>query len=105
MAITSAVSDLISSILELVSSFFGAAYTIAHSFVAGILGLFTGFFTFVGDIFQGVFDIVGGVGKFVAGNIVFIGVIAALWYGYVQFVAKNPQARGVTNGAGTKKIN
>ncbi|KAK4225055.1 hypothetical protein QBC38DRAFT_279840 [Podospora fimiseda] len=108
MAITSAISDLISSIFELFSSFLGAAYTIIHSFFAAILSLFSGFFNFVADIFRGVFDVLGGVGNFLAGNIVFIGVIAALWFGYTQYVAKNPQARAkITNGAGagTKKVN
>lgn len=67
MAVTSAVTDLIKSIGELLSSVFGAAYAIIHSFVSGVFSLLAGFFAFIGDIGQGVFDLAGGVGKFVAG--------------------------------------
>jgi len=69
MAITNAVTDLVSSIYELLASFVGAVYTIVHSFVMGIFSLFAGFFAFIADIFKGVFDIAGGVGKFVTGKL------------------------------------
>lgn len=68
MAVTSAVADLIRSFTELLSSAFGAAYAVVHSFLAGLIGLFTGFFAFVGDLVKGAFDLVGGVGRFVAGK-------------------------------------
>jgi len=68
MAVTNAITDLFKSVYELLASVLGAAYTIVHSFINGVLGLFAGFFAFVGDIGKGVFDLVGGVGKFVAGT-------------------------------------
>lgn len=123
MAITSAVTDLVSSVYELFASLVGAAYTIVHSFVAGILSLFSGFFAFIADIFQGVFDIVGGVGKFVTGmslsptfpykvgseangshtgNIVILGLIGAGVYGYLHFTRQG-QLQG--QRAGVKKTN
>ena len=71
MAITSAFTDLLKSLAELFSSVLNAAYSIVHSSVAGILGLFAGFFAFVGDIGKGVFDLVGGFGKFVVGMCLF----------------------------------
>ncbi|KAK3295201.1 uncharacterized protein B0H64DRAFT_394582 [Chaetomium fimeti] len=67
MAVTSAITDLVKSVGELLSSVLSAAYAIVHSFVSGILGLFAGFFAFVGDIGRGVFDLAGGMGKFVVG--------------------------------------
>jgi len=67
MAITTAITDLIKSFLELLESVLGSVYTIAHSFVAGIAHLFAGFFAMVGEVFGGVFDMVGGVGRFLAG--------------------------------------
>jgi hypothetical protein len=67
MAVTSAITDLVKSVGELLSSVLGAAYAIVHSFISGLLGLFAGFFAFVGDVGKGVFDLAGGVGKFVAG--------------------------------------
>jgi phage-related protein len=71
MAVTNAITDLIQSIGELLSSVFGAAYAIVHSFISGVLGLFAGFFAFVGDLAKGVVDLTGGVGKFVAGRFFF----------------------------------
>ena len=68
MAITSAVTDLVKSVGELLSSIFGAAYAIIHSFVSSIFNLVAGFLAFVGDLGKGVFDLAGGVGKFVAGT-------------------------------------
>lgn len=107
MAVTSAVTDLIKSIGELLSSVFGAAYAIIHSFVSGVFSLLAGFFAFIGDIGQGVFDLAGGVGKFVAGNAAIIAVLAAAGYAYVRFVQQPQQGRkpAVTNGAGVKKTN
>ena len=67
MAITSAMTDLVKSAGELLSSVLNAAYAIVHSFVSGLLGLFAGFFAFVGDVGKGVLDLAGGVGNFVAG--------------------------------------
>lgn len=66
MAVTAAITDLVKSVAELISSVFGAAYTIVHSFLTGLVGLFAGFFTFIGDLAKGMFDVAGGVGKFVA---------------------------------------
>jgi len=106
MAVTNAITDLIKSVGELLSSVFGAAYAIIHSFVSGLFNLFAGFFAFVGDLGKGVFDLAGGVGKFVAGNAVIIAVLAAASYAYVRFI-QQPQQQGrkpaVTNGAGAGK--
>lgn len=121
MAVTNAITDLIKSIGELLSSVFGAAYSIVHSFVSGIVSLFAGFFNFVADLAKGVVDLTGGVGKFVAGkfspflfrfssfmapkesrnknptnrpgNAVFIAVVAAAGYAYMRFV-QQPQQQG-----------
>ncbi|KAL2148040.1 hypothetical protein VTI28DRAFT_96 [Corynascus sepedonium] len=104
MAITSAVTDLVKSVGELLSSIFGAAYAIIHSFVSSIFNLVAGFLAFVGDLGKGVFDLAGGVGKFVAGNAVMIALISAAGYAYVRFVQQPQKQQGrkpaVTNGAG-----
>jgi hypothetical protein len=119
MAVTNAITDLIKSIGELLSSVFGAAYAIVHSFINGALGLFAGFFAFVSDLAKGVVDLTGGVGKFVAGkfgfmpariganrpgNAVFLAVVAAAGYAYMRFV-RPQQARkpAMTNGVGAGK--
>lgn len=124
MAITTAITDLIKSVAELISSVFGAAYSIVHSFLTGVFGLFAGFFAMIGDLGEGVFDIVGGVGKFIAGkshtmsgglsgadvviaNIVVLGLVGAAGYAYMRFV-QQPQQQGrkpMVNGVGAKKVN
>ncbi|KAJ4294965.1 hypothetical protein N0V88_005205 [Collariella sp. IMI 366227] len=107
MAITNAFTNLIKSIGELLSSVFGAAYAIVHSFITGVFNLFAGFFAFIGDLGKGVFDLAGGVGKFVAGNVVILALIGAAGYAYMRFV-QQPQQQGrrpAVNGTGAKKIN
>ncbi|KAK0631052.1 hypothetical protein B0T17DRAFT_488754 [Bombardia bombarda] len=101
MAVTSAVSDLVKSVAELFSSLVGAVYTIVHTFFAGILHLFSGFFAFIGDIFAGVLDLVGGLGKFITGNIVILGILAIGVYGYFHFTQQG-QLQGRQSA---KKIN
>ncbi|KAK3940191.1 hypothetical protein QBC46DRAFT_341751 [Diplogelasinospora grovesii] len=97
MAVTSAVNDLIASVYELLASLFSGVYNIVHSIITAVLGLFTGFFTLMADVFSGVVDVVGGLGKFVAGNIVVIGIIAAAGYGFVRY--QQTQGRSVTSSA------
>ncbi|KAK4188605.1 hypothetical protein QBC35DRAFT_354172, partial [Podospora australis] len=94
MAVTNAITDLVSSIFELFSSFLGAIYTIIYSFFAGVLGLFTGFFAFIADIFKGVFDVTSGVGKFVSSNVVILALIGAGVYAYSRFATPAQQRKG-----------
>ncbi|GAB1319853.1 hypothetical protein MFIFM68171_10063 [Madurella fahalii] len=110
MAVTSAITDLVKSVAELLSSVFGTAYTIVHSFLSGLIGLFAGFFAFIGDLTKGVFDVVGGVGRFIAGNIVILGILGAAGYAYVKFIQPQQQQQGskpaaVNGGAQEKKTN
>ncbi|KAL2161773.1 hypothetical protein VTH06DRAFT_7557 [Thermothelomyces fergusii] len=93
MAVTNAVSDLVQSVGELLSSVLGAAYAIVHSFLAGVFNIVAGFFAFL-----------GGIGKFMTDNAVVIGVLAAAIFAYTRFF-RAPQAAGrkpaVTNGKKT----
>ncbi|KAK1756480.1 hypothetical protein QBC47DRAFT_380034 [Echria macrotheca] len=109
MAVTTAVTDLFASFYELFASIVNAAWTIVHSFIMGIAGLFTGVFTFFADIFKGLFDVVGGVGKFVTGNFVILGVIAAGAFAYFRFTEQGQmQARNLgakSSAVANKKTN
>lgn len=67
MAITTAISDFIKSIYELLASILSTAYTIVSSTVSAVLNFFAGLFTLLGNIISGMVDVAGGVGKFVAG--------------------------------------
>ncbi|KAK4135221.1 hypothetical protein BT67DRAFT_448864 [Trichocladium antarcticum] len=108
MAVTNAITDLVKSIAELFSSVFNAVYSIVHSFITNILALLASFLALFGDLGKGVIDLVGGVGRFVAGNVVVLGVVAAAGYAYIRFV-QQPQQQGrkpaIVNGAGAKKVN
>lgn len=68
MAITSAVSDLVNSFYEFLSSIVGAVYWVVHSIASAVVGLFTGLGRLVGDIVGGAVHVAGGVGKFVLGK-------------------------------------
>ncbi|UNI22766.1 hypothetical protein JDV02_008626 [Purpureocillium takamizusanense] len=92
MAITTAVSDLFNSFYELLSSVFGAAYAIVNSVVGAVVGFVTGIFKLVGDVLGGAVDIAGGVGKFLAGNIVLISVGALLAFAFVRYTAQGQRA-------------
>lgn len=108
MAITTAISDLFSSIYELFASIIGTIYTIIASFVSAIVNFVSGIFTLSGDVVQGVVDVVGGVGKFILGtyadvrdcnsytyislgNIVLISVGALLAFGFFRYTAQGRQ--------------
>ncbi|GJN71882.1 hypothetical protein VFPFJ_02607 [Purpureocillium lilacinum] len=88
MAITTAISDLFKSFYELISSIFGAAYAIVNSVVGAVVGFVTGIFKLAGDVLGGAIDIAGGVGKFIAGNIVLISVGALLAFAFVRYTAQ-----------------
>ncbi|KAH7175438.1 hypothetical protein EDB81DRAFT_4121 [Dactylonectria macrodidyma] len=91
MAITSAISDFIKSIYELLISIISTAYAVVSSAVNAILGFITGIFTLVGDVVKGMVDVAGGVGKFVAGNAVLITIGALAAFAYVRFTVQGRQ--------------
>lgn len=68
MAITTAISDFIKSIYELLASILSTAYAVVSSTVSAILNFFAGLFDLLGNIVSGMVDVAGGVGKFVAGT-------------------------------------
>ncbi|EXM08876.1 hypothetical protein NOF04DRAFT_8379 [Fusarium oxysporum II5] len=94
MAITSAISDLFSSIYELLASVFNTFYSVIHSILSAVLGFVQGLFNLIGDVVSGLVEVTGGVGKFVASNaaILAIGVLGT--FAYVRYTA---QGRTVAN--------
>ncbi|KAH6981801.1 hypothetical protein BGZ61DRAFT_529888 [Ilyonectria robusta] len=91
MAITTAISDFIKSIYELLASILSTAYTVVSSTVSAVLNFFAGLFTLLGNIVSGMVDVAGGVGKFVAGNIVLISIGALAAFAYVRFTVQGRQ--------------
>ncbi|KAI1039540.1 hypothetical protein LB505_002663 [Fusarium chuoi] len=112
MAITSAISDLFSSIYELLASVFNTIYSVIHSILTAILAFVQGFFNLIGDVVSGLVEVTGGVGKFVAsefsplyshhlsradddiGNAAILAVGALGAFAYVRYTA---QGRAVAN--------
>ncbi|KAK4235602.1 hypothetical protein C8A03DRAFT_36550 [Achaetomium macrosporum] len=106
MGLANAVTDLVASLSELLSSVVGTAYALAHSFVAGLWGLVAGVLAMFGDLGKGAIDFGEGVGRFVVGNAALLGLAAAGFYAYKRFVAQ-PQREGhrpavKVNGGGKK---
>ncbi|KAF5670496.1 hypothetical protein FHETE_4403 [Fusarium heterosporum] len=94
MAITSAITDLLSSIYELFASVLNTIYTVIHSIFSAVLGFVQGLFNLVGDVLSGLVDVTGGVGKFVASNAAILAVGALAAFAYVRYTA---QGRAVAN--------
>ncbi|KAF7561639.1 hypothetical protein G7046_g2507 [Stylonectria norvegica] len=92
MAITSAIADLFNSFYELLASILGTAYAIVHSIVAAITGLVTGFFNLIANVLSGLVEVTGGVGKFVASNIVLLSIGALAAFAYVRYTASGQRA-------------
>ncbi|KAE8838530.1 hypothetical protein P3342_002234 [Pyrenophora teres f. teres] len=100
-SIVSALTDLVKSLLEVVWSFFTTGGELVQktaqfflSFATGILNLFV-------DFFRGLVDLAGGLVSFILGNVLMLGIIAALGFGFLQY--QRSQGRTVT--VGNKKLN
>ncbi|KAF5621941.1 hypothetical protein F52700_10815 [Fusarium sp. NRRL 52700] len=94
MAITTAISDLLSSIYELLASVFNTLYSVIHSILTAILAFVQGFFNLIGDVVSGLVEVTGGVGKFVASNAAILAIGALGAFAYVRYTA---QGRAVAN--------
>ena len=66
MAITSAISDLFSSIYELFASFFGAIYAVIHGAFMAVWNFIVAILSLVQNVITEAIHLTGGVGKFVA---------------------------------------
>ncbi|KAF4449057.1 hypothetical protein F53441_7601 [Fusarium austroafricanum] len=94
MAVTSAISNFLSSIYELLASVFNTIYAVIHSTLTAILGFVQGLFNLIGDVVSGLVDVTGGVGKFVASNAAILAVGALGAFAYVRYTA---QGKAVAN--------
>ncbi|KAH6874552.1 hypothetical protein B0T10DRAFT_610630 [Thelonectria olida] len=99
MALTIAIEDIFKSIYELLASIIGTAYQIIHSTVSAGFSFIAGLFNLLGDFASGMAKAAGGVGKFVAGNIVLITIGALGAFAYVRYTA---QGRRLADGKKTQ---
>ncbi|EPS31727.1 hypothetical protein POX_d06080 [Penicillium oxalicum] len=100
-SIIGSVKDLIASVFEVIFSVFRGAFDLFSDLITALVHTITGFFQMVLSTIGNVFEAAGGVGKFVASNIVVIALIAAGIFGYLQYQAR----QGRTVKVGDKKLN
>ncbi|EDU44976.1 hypothetical protein PtrSN002B_001623 [Pyrenophora tritici-repentis] len=100
-SIVSALTDLVKSLLEVVWSFFTTAGELVQKTAQFFLSIATGILNLFVDFFRGLVDLAGGLVSFILGNVLMLGVIAALVFGFLQY--QRSQGRTVT--VGNKKLN
>ncbi|RMZ67608.1 hypothetical protein GMOD_00001558 [Pyrenophora seminiperda CCB06] len=100
-SIPHALSDLLTSLLEVISSFFTTAASLIQSTLHFFLRFVTGIFNVFVDFVRGLVDLAGGLVSFLVGNVIMLGVVAALVFGFLQY--QRSQGRQVTVGG--KKVN
>jgi phage-related protein len=100
-SIITSVKDLIASVFEVIFSVFRAAFNTTSQLIEAVVNSVIGTFKFVLHTIAGTLEAAGGVGKFIASNIVVIALIAGGGYAYLRY--QKSQGRPVR--AGNKKLN
>ncbi|KAJ6104705.1 hypothetical protein N7523_011025 [Penicillium sp. IBT 18751x] len=101
-------SSIITSIKDLITSIFEVIFSSFKGVFDGVYGIIHAFFGFFIDIIKmalntvkGTLEAAGGVGKFVASNLLVIVVIGIGAYGYLDYQRR----QGRTVKVGSKKLN
>ncbi|KAH6870169.1 hypothetical protein J4E91_009512 [Alternaria rosae] len=100
-SIVNALSDLVSSMVELVWSFITTAGALVQKTVQFALNFVLEMIDLVVNFFRGLVDLAGGIVSFVLGNILMMGVVAAAVFGFLRY--QRSQGKQVT--VGNKKLN
>ncbi|CEJ62327.1 hypothetical protein PMG11_10829 [Penicillium brasilianum] len=100
-SIVTSIKDLIASVFEVVFSVFNGAINLVTGLITGLVNSVIGIVKMALHTVGSTLEAAGGVGKFIASNIVIIALIAAGAYGYLQYQSR--QGRPVR--AGNKKLN
>ncbi|KAJ5601304.1 hypothetical protein N7510_010838 [Penicillium lagena] len=100
-SIITSLKDLISSVFEVIFSVFNSAFNAVFGLVAAIAHFFVGTFRMVLHGAGNILEAAGGIGKFIASNIVVIAIIAGCIYGFLQYQGR----QGRPAKAGNKKLN
>ncbi|KAJ5176128.1 uncharacterized protein N7482_002005 [Penicillium canariense] len=100
-SIITAVKDLISSMFEVVFSVFRVAFDTASGLVTAAVNFFIGTLKMALHTAANTLKAAGGVGKFIASNIVVIALIAGGIYAYLQYQGRQGRPAKV----GNKKLN
>ncbi|KAF2197617.1 hypothetical protein GQ43DRAFT_444108 [Delitschia confertaspora ATCC 74209] len=100
-SIIASIKDLITSLFEVVFSIFGIAANLVQNGISLVASTFAGLINMVIDMFKGVINAAGGIVSFTASNFLILGVIAAAFFGFLQF----QRSQGRTVKVGDKKLN
>jgi len=102
MAITTAVNDLFKSVYEVFASVVAAvtnAFTAAFNLAANLV---TSFMSLIRDVVLGLVDIFEGLGKFLIGNILLVGLVAAGGFAYVRYQQQQKSQARIGTGKKTE---
>ncbi|KAF2998228.1 hypothetical protein E8E13_005548 [Curvularia kusanoi] len=100
-SIIKSLSDVFTSLVELVWSFFTTAGDLVQKTASFVLKFFSEVFDLLVNFFRGLIDLAGGIVGFVLGNILMLGVLAAIVLGFLQY----QRNQGNTVKVGNKKLN
>ena len=100
-SIISALSDLVTSMVELVWSFFTTAGHLVQNTLSFAARFATEIVELVINFFRGLVDLFGGIVSFLVGNVLMLAVVAAAVFGFLQY--QRSQGRSVQ--VGNKKLN
>ncbi|KAF2623849.1 hypothetical protein BU25DRAFT_168264 [Macroventuria anomochaeta] len=100
-SIIKSLSDLFTSFVELVWSFFTTAGDLAQKTASFALKFFSEIIDLLVNFFEGLVGLAGGIVGFVLGNVLILGVVAAVVFGFLQY----QRNQGNTVKVGNKKLN
>ncbi|KAJ4361481.1 hypothetical protein N0V95_001818 [Ascochyta clinopodiicola] len=100
-SIIKSLSDVFTSLLELVWSFFTTAGDLVQKTASFVLKFFSEIIDLFVNFFRGLIDLAGGIVGFVLGNVLMLGVLAAVVFGFLQY----QRNQGNTVRVGNKKLN
>ncbi|KAJ5369771.1 uncharacterized protein N7496_005863 [Penicillium cataractarum] len=100
-SIITSLKDLVASMFEVIFSVFNGAIDMVSGLIMGLVNSVIGIVKMALHTVGNFLEAAGGVGKFVASNIVIIALIAGGVYGYLQYQAR----RGRPVKVGHKKLN
>ncbi|KAI6350920.1 hypothetical protein MCOR25_010290 [Pyricularia grisea] len=96
-----AIEDLVKSVANLFAGIFNTIANVIGGFLTMIVNFFSSFVNLITGTVEGLAQMVGGLGKFIAGNIVLIGIVGVAVVGYQRFVVQGNQPKPITQAKKT----
>ncbi|KAF4764377.1 hypothetical protein N7455_010240 [Penicillium solitum] len=100
-SIITSIKDLITSIFEVIFSVVKSTLDTGYQLLLAFVDFFAGIPKMLEHTVKGSLEAVGGVGTFIASNIVVIAIIALCSYGYLVYLRREGRPVQV----GTKRLN